>query len=192
MAYGKSIDLIKRTQLDKVLRGQAFRIESDPKYNGYQRKLALMVYELIDKKSSGVAAIESNYQLANKLHKEVIRKFKKRKVYSWFRDNIWGVDLADTQSLRKCNKVIKYLLCAIGLFSYYVWVVPLKDKSGITIVNAFQKKISEGCKANKIWVDQGGEFYNKLFKRFLKINNIEMYSTYNEGNQLLLKDLLGR
>ena len=72
MAYGKSIDLIKRTQLDKVLRGQAFRIESDPKYNGYQRKLALMVYELIDKKSSSVAAIESNYQLANKLHKEII------------------------------------------------------------------------------------------------------------------------
>ena len=83
-------------------------------------------------------------------------------------------------------------MCAIDLFSNYAWVVPLKNKRGITIVNAFQKKISEGCKTNKIWVDQGGEFYIKLFKRFLKINNIEMYSTYNEGNLLLLKDLLGR
>ena len=59
-------------------------------------------------------------------------------------------------------------------------IVPLKDKRGI-IVNAFQKISSKGCKPNKIWLDQGGEFYNNLFNRFLKINNIEMYSTYNEG-----------
>ena len=71
-------------------------------------------------------------------------------------------------------------MCAIDLFSKYAWVVPLKDKRGITIVNAFQKIISKGRKPNKIWVDQSGEFYNKLFKRFLKINNIEMYSTYNK------------
>ena len=67
------------------------------------------------------------------------------------------------------------------MFSKYAWVVPLKDKRGISIVNAFQKIISKGRKPNKIWVDQSGEFYNKLFKRFLKINNIEMYSTYDEG-----------
>ena len=79
------------------------------------------------------------------------------------------------QSLSKYNKGIKYLLCAIDLFSKYAWVVPIKDKKGTSIVNAFQKIISEGRKPNKIWVDQGGEFYNKLFKRFLKINNIEMY-----------------
>ena len=78
------------------------------------------------------------------------------------------------QSLSKYNKGIKYLLCAIDLFSKYAWVVPLKDKRGITIVNAFQKIISKGRKANKMWFDQGGEFYNNLFKRFLKINNIEM------------------
>ena len=152
-----------------------------------------MVYKFFDKKSSetGVAT-EPNYQLANELHRQIIRKFKKRKVYSSFRDNIWGVDLADMQSLSKYNKGIKYLLRAIYLFSKYLWVVPLKDKRGITIVNAFQKIISKGRKPNKIWVDQGGEFYNNLFKRFLKINNIEMYSTYNEGNLLLLKDLLGR
>ena len=71
---------------------------------------------------------------------------------------------------------------AIDLFSKYVWVVPIKDKKGNSIVNAFQKIISEGRKPNKIWVDQGSEFYNNSFKEFLKINNIEMYSTYNEGN----------
>ena len=92
------------------------------------------------------------------------------------------------QSLSECNKPIKCLLCANDLFSKYVWVVPLKDKVAITIVNAFQKIISKERKSNKIWVDQVGEFYNKLFKRFLKINNIEMYSTYNEENLLLLKD----
>ena len=82
-------------------------------------------------------------------------------------------------------------MCAIDLFSKYAWVVSLKDKKGISIVNAFQKIISEGRKPNKIWVDQGSEFYNNLFKRFLKINHIEMYSTYNKENLLLLKDLLG-
>ena len=79
------------------------------------------------------------------------------------------------------------------MFSKYAWVVPLKDKRGIAIVNAFQKIISIGSeveskgrrKLNKIWVDQGGEFYNKLFKRFLKIDNIEMYSTYNEGKSVV-------
>ena len=76
-------------------------------------------------------------------------------------------------------------MCAIDLFSKYAWVVPLKDKRGISIVNAFQKIISEGRKPNKIWVDQGSEFYNKSFKDFLKINNIEMYSIYNEGKSVL-------
>ena len=135
MAYGKSKNLAKRTQSDKVLRDKAFKIASDPKYDGYQRGLASMVYKFFDKKSSGSGIVnEPNYQLANELHKPIIRKFKKRKVYSSFRDNIWGVDLADMQSLSKYNKEIKYLFCAIDLFSKYAWVVPLKNKRGITIV----------------------------------------------------------
>ena len=72
-------------------------------------------------------------------------------------------------------------MCAINLFSKYAWAVLLKDKRGICIVNVFQKIISKGRKPNKIWVDQGSEFYNELFKRFLKINKVEMYSTYSEG-----------
>ena len=174
-----------------VLRDKAFKIGSDPKYEGYQRGLASMVYRFFDKKFSGsgiaaslanTSAIEPNYQLASELHRQIIRNFTRRKVYSLFRDNIWGADSADMQSLCKYNKGIKYLLRAIDLFSKYAWVVPLKDKRGISIVNAFQKILdSSDKKPNKIWVDQGGEFYNKLFKRFSKINNTEMYSTYSEG-----------
>ena len=145
-----------------------------------------MVYKFFDKKSStsGVAN-ETNYQLANELYRHVIRKFKKRKVYSSFTDNNWGVDLADMRSLSKYNKGIKYLLCAIDLFSKYAWVFPLKDKKGISIINAFPKIISKWRKPNKIWVDQGGEFYNKLFKGFFKINNTEMYSAYNGGRSVV-------
>ena len=112
---------------------------------------------------------------------QLLENLKKRKVYLYFRDNIWGVDLADMESLSKYNKGNLYLLCAFGLFSKYARVVPIKDKKGTSIVNAFQKIISEGRKPNKIWVDQGSEFYNNSFKIFLKISNIEMYSAYNEG-----------
>ena len=89
------------------------------------------------------------------------------------------------QSLTKYNKGIKYLLCAIDLFSKYARVVPLKDKKEVSIVNAFKKIISEGRKQDEILVDQGSEFYNNSFKDFLKINNIEMYSTYNEGKSVV-------
>ena len=114
--------------------------------NGSQRGLASMVYKCFDKKSAlfdkskGSDIInEPNYQLANELHKPIIRKFKKRKVYSSFKDNIWGVDLADIQSLSKYNKGIKYLLWAIDLFSKHAWVIPMKNKKGTSIVSAFKK-----------------------------------------------------
>ena len=87
--------------------------------------------------------------------------------------------------MSKYNKGIKYLLCAVDLFSKYAWVIPLKDKKGISIVNAFKKIISKERKPNKKWVGQGSEFYNNTFKDFLKINNIEMYSTYNEGKSVV-------
>ena len=76
------------------------------------------------------------------------------------------------------------------MFSKYAWVIPLKDKKGTSIVNAFKKIISEGRKPNKIWVDQGSEFYNNSFKDFLKINNTEMYSTYNEGKSVVAERFL--
>ena len=144
-----------------------------------------MVYKFFDKKPKGSGVAVANYQLENELQRQIIRKYKRQRLYSSFRDNSWGADLADMQSLSKYNKVIKYLLCAIDLFSKYVWLVPLKDKKGISIVNEFQNIISKRRKSNKIWIDQRGEFCNKYFKRFLKINNIEMYSIYNEGKSVL-------
>ena len=78
--------------------------------------------------------------MANELHKPIIRKFKERKVYSSFRDDIWGVDLAYMQSLSKYNKGNNYLLWAIDLFSKYVWVIPVKDKIETSIANAFEKE----------------------------------------------------
>ena len=85
------------------------------------------------------------------------------------------------QSLSKKNKNIKYLLCAIDLYSKYAFVVPIKDRKGISVTNGFNKIIKQSNrKPNKIWVDQGSGFYNHVFKRWLSSNNIIMYSTYNE------------
>ena len=158
MAYGDFKDLTKRTTADKVLRDKAFKIASDQKYDGYQRELTSMVYRFFDKKSSGsgLPSNKENTQLANELHKPIIKKIKKRKVYSSFRDNIWGIDLADMQLLSKFNTGFRFLLCVIAIFSKYAWVIPLKDKKGISIVNVF-KQILKGSnrKPNKIWVDKG-------------------------------------
>ena len=89
------------------------------------------------------------------------------------------------QSLSRKNKVIKYLLCAIDLYRKYAFVIPLKDKKGISIVNGFNKIIKQSeRKPNKTRVDQEGEFYNNIFKKWLPDNDIIMYSTYNEGKSV--------
>ena len=137
-AYADNKDLLNRTRADKILEDKAYAIASNPQYDGYQRGLASMVYNFFnsDKKTVG-SGVNENIKLAHELHKPIIRKFNKQKVYSSFKDNIWGADLADMQLLSKFNKGIKYLLCVIDLFSNYAFVVPLKDKIGISIVNAF-------------------------------------------------------
>ena len=87
---------------------------------------------------------------------QLLQKFEKRKVYSSFRDNTCGADLADVQLLSKYNKGYRFLLCVIDIFSKYAWVIPLEDKKGISIANGFQK-IIDGSKRkpNKIWVGRG-------------------------------------
>ena len=119
MAYGDFKDLARRTASDKILRDKTFNIAKNPKYDGYQRRLASMAYKVVDKKSTGSGAnipLEFNEQLAKELYKPIIRKFKKRKVYSGLKDNIWGVDLADMQLTSKFNKGFRFLLCAIDIF----------------------------------------------------------------------------
>ena len=130
--------------------------------------------------------IKHNLQLSKELHKPIIRKFKKRKIYSGFRDNIWGADLADMQLISKFNKGFTLLLCVIDIFSKCAWVFPSKDKKGISIVNAFQKILKESYrKLNKIWVDKGSELYNNSFKKWLKGNDIEMYLIHNEEKSVV-------
>ena len=126
-----------------------------------------------------------NSQLANELHKPIIRNFKRRKVYSSYKDNILGVHLADMPLISRYNKGIEYLLCGIDVFSKYAGVVPLKDKKEVSIVNAFQSILkNSNRKPNKIWVDYGSEFYNNFFKKFLKENEIKTFSTFNEGKSV--------
>ena len=102
-----------------------------------------MVCNFFDKKSKGGSIdnneIKQNLQLAEELHKPNNTKFLKRKIYSGFKDNIWGSDLADMQLVSKFNKGFRFLLCVIDIFSKYAWVVPLKYIIGVTIVDAFQK-----------------------------------------------------
>ena len=200
-AYTNNKDLLNRTRADKILRYKAYGIANNPQYDGYQRGLASTVYKFFDTKTSSpdrkivgsgttklssLERVNENMKLANELHKPIIRKFNKRKGYSSFRDNIWGPDLADMQLLSKFNKGIKYLLCVIDLFSKYAFVVPLKDKKGISIVNAFQSVLNKSKrKPNKIWVDKGSEFYNASFKKWLQDNDIVTYSKNNEGKSVV-------
>ena len=90
------------------------------------------------------------------------------------------------QLISKFNKGFRFLLCVIDIFSKYAWVVPLKDKKGISIVNTFQKILKESDgKPNQIWVDKGSEFFNNSFKKWLKDNYIEINSVHNEGKSVV-------
>ena len=105
----------------------------------------------------------------------IITKLEKRKVYSPFIDNIYGADFVDIQLISKFSEEIYFSLCVIGIFSTYVWVIPLNDRKGITSNNVFQQ-ILDKCnhEPNKIWVDQGNEFYSRSIKSWLQDKNKEM------------------
>ena len=126
-----------------------------------------MVYKCFDNKSKGSGVtipLEFNEQLAKELHKTIIKNFQKRTVFSGFKDNIWGADPADMQLISEFNKGFRFLLCVIDISSKYAWVVPLKDKKGVSIVGAFQKILDDSNrKLNKIWVHKGSEFYDNSF-----------------------------
>ena len=108
-----------------------------------------------------------------------------------FRDNIWGVDLTDMQLLSKFNKRFKFLSCVIDIFSKYAWVISLKEKKGISIVNAFKQILKESNrKPSKIWVDKGSEFYNNSFKNWLKDNDTEIHSIHNEGKSVIAERII--
>ena len=200
MAHGDFKDLARRTLADKVLRDKAFNITKDLKYDGYQRELAVMVYTFFDKMTAGSSRLSytnkstpQNKQLAKELHKPIIRKFKKGKVHAAFKGYISGANLAYMQLISKYNKGVRFLLCVIDIFSKYAWVVPLKDKKGVSIVNAFQILKQSNRKPNKIWVDKVSEFYNFIIiilKNGYKAMTLLCIQHIMKENLLLLKDLL--
>ena len=133
-----------------------------------------MVYNFFDIKSSGGTTKNeniSNKELAGELWKPIIRKFKKKSTSIFYRQSfIWGADLVDMQIISKFNKFFRFLLHVINIYSKYFWVIPLKDKRGITIINVFLKNLKEsnrreanskGRKPNKKWKDKGSKNYNR-------------------------------
>ena len=150
--------------------------------------LKLSINVLIKKTSGGTVKKENiqNKELAKGLHKSIIRKFEKRKVHPNFIDIVWATNLADMHLLSTFNKGFRFLICVIDIYSKYAWIIPLKDKNGIRITNAFQLFFDEtNCKSNKIWVDKGSEFYNRSMKSFLPNDSIEMDSAHNEGKSFI-------
>ena len=128
MAYRDFKDLTRRTASDKILRDKPFETAKNLKYDEYQKRLASMVYIFFDKKSALLVDKSasgrviknenmSNKELAEELHKPINRKFRKRKVYSSVKDNIWGTGLADIQLISTFNKAIPFLLCVIDIFN---------------------------------------------------------------------------
>ena len=115
--------------------------------------------------------------LAQQLHKPVIKKSGRRKVYSRFKDNIWETELVKTGSLSFKNCGVKYLLCIIDVFTKCAWVRPLTDKKSKTFFNCFIEIVNESnCKPNKLWIDNRREFYNKPMQNWLDHNIIFIYS----------------
>ena len=146
----------RRTAVDKVLRDKA---------------LASMVYKFFDKKTIGSSIKNENIpneELTEKLHKPITRNYSKRKEHSPFIDNSWGADLADMQLVSKSNNGFRFV-SPTDICSKYAWVIPLKDKKGITITNAFKKLLDESnWKPNKIWVEKDSKFYNRLMQSWLE------------------------
>ena len=116
------------------------------------------------------------------LHKPIRRHFRRNRVIVGGIDYQWQMDLADMQSMQKFNDGYRYLLVCIDVFSKYAWVVPLKNKTGLSLVEAF--------KPEKIITDQGTEFFNKHFKALLKDEDIELYNTYNETKASVVERLI--
>ena len=114
------------------------------------------------------------------LHKPIRRRFKRNRVMVGGIDQQWQMDLADMQSMQKLNDGYRYLLVCIDVFSKYAWVIPLKNKTGPSLVEAFKLILASGRKPEKVMTDQGTEFFNKHFKPLMKEEDIELYNTYNE------------
>ena len=138
-----------------------------------------------DRRMVGGAAFD---RLADEMHRQRRVHFPRRPVLVHGIDDIWSADLVDMQAFAKYNKRFKFMLTVIDLFSRYAWAVPLKDKTGASVRDAFQRIVrTSKRKPGKLWVDEGKEFYNNTMKKWLSDNDITMYSTHNEGKAVVIE-----
>ena len=126
-------------------------------------------------------------QLAKELHKGVIKKFPRRKVIVVEKDEIFGADLVDMTEWADQNKGNKFMLTVIDCFTKYAWAIPIKDKSAKEVTKAFTELFKKGRIPQKLWVDEGKEFYNKDMEALLKKNNVSMYSTHGEHKSAIIE-----
>ena len=130
-------------------------------------------------------------QDAYTLHKPIHRRCRRNRVIVGGIDEQWQMDLADMQFMRKFNHGYRHLLVCIDVLSKYAWVVPLKIKMGLSLVDAFKTILSSGRKPKKIITDPGTEFFNKHFKALLKYEDIELYNMCNETKASVVQRLIG-
>ena len=127
-------------------------------------------------------------QFSDEIHHRAVKKFKRRQVIVNGIDEIWGIDLADLNILISYNNGYRYILCIIDVFSEYTWAVLLKNKTAAIVLSAVQEVVKKSKRIpQKVWLDQGSEFYNKLFQAWAKENNITMYSTHGESKSVVVE-----
>lgn len=125
---------------------------------------------------------------ASEIHKRAVKKFPRRRVIVHGIDDVWAIDLASMESLISYNDGYKYILCIIDVFSKYAWAVPLKNKTAATVLEAIKEVVKKSKRiCQKIWVDQGSEFYNKYFQAWIKEHNITMYSTHGDSKSVVVE-----
>ena len=126
------------------------------------------------------------------LHKPTRRRFPRRQVVVYGIDHQWQADLVDLAKLCSYNKGFKYLLTCIDVLSRYAWVVPLKDKTGKTLKDAFHVIFKSGRRPIRLQTDKGTEFTNRVFQKFLKEHDVHFYTTYNEETKASIVERFNR
>ena len=122
------------------------------------------------------------------MHKPIKRKFQRRHVNAFEIDDVWGADLVEMREWEKQNKGFRYMLNVIDVFSKFAWSIPMKNKTGVTTLEAFKEIVKQSSRIPKhLWVDKGLEFYNKYVGGWLKQNGIIMYSTFSEHKSVVVE-----
>jgi len=200
--YNENNDTKVRNISDMALAHRADEIANNPIYDAVQRKDANFISGIMKTKArfglgvpaaavfpqKSVAPKVWNEELADELHAPVKRKFQRRHVISYGIDDVWSCDLVEMQEWSKQNKGYRYMLNVVDVYSKYAWSIPLKDKTGKTVLEAFKQIVkSSGRKPGHLWVDQGKEFYNKDMDEWIKKNDIIRYSTYGEHKSAVVE-----